>query len=362
LVKAICKKVKPELTIAIRRLRNWSHRHDQNQIMKRPNFLFGKPSPPAKEQGKVLRESLAFDAAGRRWPIVAAPPQNRIGELEDTVAKLSAEVNLRCTQVADLYNSQQARANEVLDACDEIDLLGKTIESLQGTIAQREMQAAAADKKVIELEKENSALRLDLDIARKEMAELSHRLLSVETAFDDRETSFNERELSIVAAQERNSQLNDELTAKWHDANELIATVEKASEARRNKFDQQSVQLDNEIKKVKTVAAEQNALVKNLELARAMLMDYCDSLAKTVSAVECMKGDLRKDFITQTKYIFELARTVNRNPATPKTTKLSAELRHEHSEHSSVEGSSADRRENTVHYLPKPSGLRARAG
>ena len=118
----------------------------------------------------------------------------------------------------------------------------------------------------------------------------------------------------------------------------------------------------NEIKKVKTVAAEQNALVKNLELARAMLMDYCDSLAKTVSAVECMKGDLRKDFITQTKYIFELARTVNRSPTTPKTTELSAELRHEHSEHSSVEGSSADRRENTVHYLPKSSGLRARAG
>ena len=287
--------------------------------MKRPNFLFGKPSPPAKEQGRVLRESLAFDAAGRRWPIVAAPPQNRIGELEDTVAKLSAEVNLRCTQVADLYNSQQMRANEVLNACDEIDLLGKTIESLQGTITQREMQAAAADKKVVELEKENSALRLDLDIARKEMAELSHRLLSVETA-------FNDREISIVAADERNLRLKAELTAARHDATRLITTVAKADEERRNKFSQQSAQLDNKIQKIEAVAAEQNMQVKNLDVARAMLVALCDSLAKTVNAIESMKAE------------------------------------RERSEHSSVGGSSADRRENNVLYLPKASAPRARAG
>ena len=346
----------------IRRRRKWSHRHDQYQIMKRPNFLFGKSSLPVKGPAKGIRESPAFDAEGRGWPILAAPPQNRISELEDSVAKLSAEVNLRCTQVADLYNSQQERANEVLDACDEIDLLGKTIDLLQGKLTQREMEAAAAEKKTVELENENATLRLDLDNARKDMAELSQRLHSVETAFNDREISFKDRELSIVAAQERNSQLNGELIAKWQDANELIATVERANEARRNKFDQQSAQLDNQITKVKTVAAEQNTLVKNLELARAMLMDYCDSLTKTVTAVECMKGDLHRDFITQAKYIFELARAVNCKTTDLKTIELTAELRRERSEHSSVEGSSADTRENTVLYLPKQSALRARAG
>ena len=151
--------------------------------MKRPNFLFGKFSLSAKGPAKILRENPAFDAAGRRWPILAAPPKNRISELEDANAKLSAEVNLRCTEVADLYNIQQERANDILAACDEIDSLGKTIDSLQGTITQREMQAATAEKKFIELEKENTALRLDLDNARKEMAELLQRLLSVETAF-----------------------------------------------------------------------------------------------------------------------------------------------------------------------------------
>lgn len=287
--------------------------------MKRLNFLFGKSSPPAKGPAKVLRGSPAFDAAGRRWPIVAAPPQNRISELEDTVAKLSAEVNLRCTQIADLYNSQQERANEVLDACDEIDLLGKTIESLQGTITKREMQTAAAEKKAIELEKENTTLRLDLDIARKEMAELLQRLLSVETA-------YNEREISIVAAEERNSRLKDELTATLHDATRLITTVAKADEERRNKFSQQSAQLDNKIQKIEAVAAEQNMQVRNLEVARAMLVALCDSLAKTANAIESMKAERKR------------------------------------SEHASVGGSSADRRESNVLYLPKASALRARAG
>jgi chromosome segregation ATPase len=329
--------------------------------MKRPNFLFGKSSLPAKGPARILRENPAFDAAGRRWPIVPIPPQNRISELENTVAKLSAEVNLRCTQVADLYNNQQERANDVLAACDEIDLLGKAIDSLQGTVTQRETEAAAAERKAIELEKENATLRLDLDNARKEMAELSQRLLSVETAFNNRETSFNDRELSIVAAQERNSQLNNELIAKWDDANKLIMTIEKANEERRNKFNHLCAQLYNKIENIESVAAEQNALVKNLELARAMLIDYCDSLTKTASAIENMRGDLRKDFITKAKYIFELAHTVNCKSAAPKTTELSAGLRHERSEHSSVEGTSADRPENVVLHLPKASALRARA-
>ena len=266
-----------------------------------------------------MRDNPAFDAAGRRWPIVAAPPQNRISELENTVAKLSAEVNLRCTQVADLYNIQQERANDVIDACDEIDCLGKTIVALQGTIAQREAEADAAKKKVIELEKENITLRLDLGIARKEMAELLQRLLSVETA-------LNDKEVSIVAAEEGILRLKAELTATRHDATRLISTVAKADEERRNKFSQQSAQLDNKIQKIEAAAAEQDMQVRNLEVARAMLVTLCDSLAKTANAIESMKAEC------------------------------------ERSERSSVGGSSADGRENNVHYLPKASALRARAG
>lgn len=329
--------------------------------MNLPNILFGKFSLSAKGPAKILRENPAFDAAGRRWPIVEAPPQNRISELEDTIAKLSAEVNLRCAQVADLYNIQQERANDVIDACDEIDCLGKTIDVLQGTIAQRETQAAAAEKKAIELENENSTLRLELDKARKEVAKLSQRLLSVETAFNDRVTSFNDRELSIVAAQERNSRLNDELNAKWHDATRLIATVEKANEERRNKFNRQCVQLHNKIKSIEAVAAEQNAQAENLEVARAMLVELCDSLTKTLGAIESMKAESCKGSVTQARCGFEPTLVVNRESSTTTPTECAVEHRSERSAHSSAESISVDRRENTVVHLPNSSALRARA-
>ncbi len=66
--------------------------------------------------------------------------------LEDTIAKQSAELNLRCTQVADLYNLQQRQANELQVACEEIDRLSGTIATLLDKTAQQEAEAEAAKK------------------------------------------------------------------------------------------------------------------------------------------------------------------------------------------------------------------------
>ncbi len=78
--------------------------------------------------------------------MVAAPRQNNIAALEETIAKQSAELNLRCTQVADLYNVQQRQANELQVACEEIDRLSGTISTLLEKTAQQEADAEATKK------------------------------------------------------------------------------------------------------------------------------------------------------------------------------------------------------------------------
>ena len=115
--------------------------------MKILSFLSGD-KPDCKVKRPFKNTDQAFDAEGRRWPILSAAPRNCVSKLESTIGKLSAELNLRCTQVADLYNTQQQQANEILSACDEIDHLVKAVHAHQGTIAQRETEAAAAKQKL----------------------------------------------------------------------------------------------------------------------------------------------------------------------------------------------------------------------
>ena len=78
--------------------------------------------------------------------MVAAPHHRNIAALEETIAKQSAELNLRCTQVADLYNLQQRQANELQVACEEIDRLSGTISTLLDKTAQQDAEAEAAKK------------------------------------------------------------------------------------------------------------------------------------------------------------------------------------------------------------------------
>jgi chromosome segregation ATPase len=321
--------------------------------MKIFSFLFDdKPSLAVKWSGMFEETESALDAEGRRWPRLSTVSRDRVSELESTITKLSAELILRCTQVADLYNIRQQQANELLIACDEIDSLSKSIDALHNTMTQREIEATTTGQKLIQLDKENITLRLELERALKESAKLLQRLLEVETA-------FNDREITIVSTQEKNSQLKAEMTTTRAESIRLAAAIEKENQRHCNELNQQSAHFKDQIRKIEGIAAERSMQVKDLEEARAKLANRCDDLTKTVDALKSARQNARKKIESQTVEVLETLLRIEKESAEIKITELTAELQRARLEHSAAERASAGIRENIVLLLPKLAALRS---
>jgi chromosome segregation ATPase len=298
--------------------------------------------------------NAALDADGRRWSTLSGVSSERVNELEATVEKLSAELSLRCTQVADLYNIRQQQAGELLTACDEIDRLSKVIDTFQGTLAQRDAEEAAINQKLALLDKENISLRLQLEKARKESADAMQRLPGFETA-------LNDREAEIVAARESNSKLTAELTAAKAETAKLTAAIEKAARLHGSELDQQTAQLKDKIRILEAAAVERDLQVRALEKARTNLANRCDDLTKSVEALESVQKNGREKVISQSVEVLETLLKVEREAAEIKIKELTAELQRERLEHSAAERASAGIRENIVRLLPKLVELRNRS-
>ncbi len=220
----------------------------------------------------------SFDA--RAWPVVAAPQHRNVGALEDMIAKQSAELNLRCTQVADLYNLQQRQANELQVACEEIDRLSGTIASLLEKTAQQDADAETAKKQIALLESEKTALRVRLETALADSGDLSQRLLSVETAFNDRETS-------LASALEKIDTLNSELIAASADTFKIVAVTTGEKQRYRSELSQQKMGYEARIKALEATASAQDTQVKTLEEARTRL-------ARRVEILETLRKSERE--------------------------------------------------------------------
>jgi len=275
------------------------HFHDQNPLMKTFSFLFDDTRNFEVERPDMLEAAdPSLDAEGRRWPKPLTVPRDRVGELENTIANLSAELTFRCTQISELYHIRQQQGTDLLIACDEIDRCSKSIDALYDTMTQCEHDAAAGKKMLIQLEKENIALRLQLDKALKVSAALAQRVFDVETA-------FNGRELDINTAQQNYAQVKAELTAERVEKIRLTAAIEEAARRHRDELDRQSAQFKDRIEKLESVAVEKNIQIKDLEETRAMLAHRCDNLTKTVDALENAPKKMREEFISQAVDVFE---------------------------------------------------------
>jgi chromosome segregation ATPase len=293
--------------------------------MKMREVNFDDPSTRAvnrrgstKRNRSSVEPQLAVDE--RRWPVVLIPQRNDFVTLEETIAKQSAELNLRCTQVADLYNIQQRQANELQTACEEIDRLSRTISMLVETAAQHESEAAAAKKKVAFLENERTDLRTQLHKALKESSELSRRLLAIETVFNDRETT-------IASTLEKVELLNAELIAAAAERFKLVAAGEGEKQRYRGELYQQKSTFESQIRKLESIAENQGKQISGLEEAR-------DKLARRVD-------------------VLEILRNSEREAAELKIKQLSQELQRERQGHSAADRASAEMRKEIVFLLPK---------
>jgi predicted nucleic acid-binding Zn-ribbon protein len=248
-----------------------------------PNFD-DRSSPPRARRGAVQPSAqpaqALLDANARAWPVVAVPQGRSVKTLEDTIAKQSDELNLRCTQVADLYNLQQRQANELQVACEEIDRLSATIANLVEQTAQQDAEADAAKKQIAVLNDEKATLRSRLENALAEARDAAQRLLIVETAFNDRETS-------LASALEKIDSLNSELIAASADTFKVVAVTTGEKQRYRSELNQQKTSYESRIKALEAAAAAQDTQVKTLEDART-------KLARRVEILETLRASERE--------------------------------------------------------------------
>lgn len=212
----------------------------------------------------------AFDTGGELWPALSGAPHADICALEDTIAKQSAELYQRLTEIFELYNAQQRQANELQFARGEIDRLNGTVSALQDASARHKTDAAAAQEKTLLLENEKSALRAQRDKALQDSKVLSGQLLLTEAALGVRKTN-------ATSALEQVEFLNSELAATAAERFKLVAAVH--GEKRRH--NQQTSILEDKIKRTEAMAATQEMQIAHLETVRT-------KLDKRVQALEAL--------------------------------------------------------------------------
>jgi chromosome segregation ATPase len=209
----------------------------------------------------------AFDAVLPRLPEIS---DRDISVLENTIARQSAELNLRLTEVLELYNAQNRQANEAQIAHEEIGCLRQTISALQGTVAQQRTDARAAQNKITDLEGERAVLRSRLDEALRESKALADRMLAIQIAFDARETN-------LASAREQVQYLNSELATAAAERFRLVAAVH----GEKRRLNQQTSTLEGKLKKTEAMAATQQMQINHLE-------GICRKLDKRIQVLEAL--------------------------------------------------------------------------
>ena len=248
------------------------------------------------------------------------PPRNEISALEDRIARQAAELNLRCTQVADLFNVQQRQANELQTACEEINRLSKTVAMLAEAAEQREADLTSTVESFLLSENEKADLRVQLDKALAEVREVSQRLLTIETA-------YNDRELAIASTLETVNLLNAELVAASEERFKSVAAAQGESLRHRCEINEQKSFFQDKIKKIEAVVTCRDLRVRELEALRNRLSE-------------------RVDFL-------EALRKSEQEAAEFKIRELTEELQRERQRHSAADEASAAMHREITSLLPK---------
>jgi chromosome segregation ATPase len=237
-------------------------------------------------KGSVMRfVEPAFDVGGEFWPAPPADPGADIRALENTIAELSAELNLRVTEIVELYNVQQQQANELQSAYEEIDRLNQVISVLQRMMVQHKTDVAAAQDKIVLFENEKAALRAQLDEALRESRTLASRLLGMQAA-------FNVRETNVASALEQVEFLNSEIVTASAERFKLVAAAQGEKRRHRSALSQQTSTLEDKIKKAEALAATQEVRIKHLEAVRGKLdkrLEVLEALLKSEREIAELK-------------------------------------------------------------------------
>jgi hypothetical protein len=308
--------------------------------------------------GMCVPMDLALDPDGRRWPklpSVPLEPPVPVKTLENTMTEQSAELALRCAQIADLCNIRQQQAVDLQNACDEIEHLCASIAGLEDRVARHESEAVTAMQNLMRSENDKATLRAQLDRAQRESAELLQRLLRDETA-------LNDQELALASALERIEELKAELATKPEESARVAAAVEEANRWHLNKLNRRSMHFEEQIKKFEKVISQRDIEIENLKLAHAKAEARCDDLAKTAASLEKTQQYERKkvEWGAEQVEFLETVLRVEREASELKVAELTAELRRARVEPVTAERATGAMRKDGVLVLPKLAARRGR--
>ena len=160
----------------------------------------------------------SFEPASEFWPVPMDAAERDIGALENTIARQSSELNLRLTEILELYAAQSRQADELDAAQEEINQLQQTIARLQSAVMQQRVEIVSAQDKIACLENDKAAMGRQLDQALKEIKALTDRNAAIQLALDARETN-------AASALAQIDYLNSELVAATAERFKLVATV-----------------------------------------------------------------------------------------------------------------------------------------
>lgn len=340
-----------------------------------PTFRVGLGnSEPHFDADYIEQLDAAFESDGKQWPPPLSAPRDTKDELENKIKELSAELNSRYVQIADLSNVRQRQDAELEAARDVINNIGKSVAALQDAIANHESEAAAAQQALAQSKQEktalvaaaqqalaqskqeNATLRMQLEKVKKESATSLKHSLSVEVA-------FNDREVAIASARETIEFLRRDVAARTMEATSLRATIKEENRRHCNELKQQDAHFKIQIKKLEAMVAERDMRLEELDKTYSKLVERCNGLAKTVNALESTKrsaGEKTKYQNDRVERLETLLR-VEREAAEIKIKDLTTELQRERLARSAAETRSVTAPNDIVPLSPKLAARRFRA-
>ena len=290
------------------------------------------------------------DDESKRLPEPMIAALDGVSAPDNEMTEQSAELELRRTQVDDLYNQWQQQTTAVEIASHENNRQRETIAALQTAMRQRESDTedAAAEQQLSQSDNERRALRTQLDKALRESAELSRRLLAAEIA-------LNNRAIAVTSARERFEQPTAAPATALEEKIRLAAAIEDANRRHRNELAKQTEHFENRFKQIKAVVEQRDMQIKDLEQARLEIAARCDDLAKTVGALEAARHYTQEKFESQAKLVelLESLLRAEREVEKLKIAELTAELDRERLAHAATQRATEAIRKDIGLLLPK---------
>lgn len=301
---------------------------------------------------------LETDAEGRVWPQLAIPPAAQTEAPDANSATQSDEVAERDLLIADLTGQQLAQADELRNACAQIDHLIATIDAMRHAGDRRDLDLATSAQKLIEAENENAALQSVLDAERQKSAALAQRLLEIESEFNDHQVGF-------TANRETADQLAQEMAEMRVEVPKALAAAEvRAHRLFAEQLERLSERHEQQIDQLQTELAGRERQTAQLEKTHAELAALFAALSGKIAGLEADKEQAAETIRTQAGQIefLEATITIERGNADATIKELIAEFGRERDQLLARDQNAAEIRKNIVQLLPQLIARREAAG